>query len=82
MIDWLLNNHRSIIARSRWILVACAAALLAISRLPPTLMDRWLARVGVAAIALVFILWAVLALLAVFRPRLLDEIQRRRSETR
>ncbi len=79
MIDWILAHQPSVVRFSRWIVVACAFALLGISRLEPSPLNRIVAIVGLATIGLVFAAWLAIVLITIIRPRLFDDLRRRRS---
>jgi hypothetical protein len=80
MIDWLLANHPHFVRYSRWVLAACAAALLGIANLPRNPLDRVIAIVGLATIALVFAVWLALVLTTILRPRTFEDMRRRRAD--
>jgi uncharacterized membrane protein YhaH (DUF805 family) len=78
VVHWLLD-HRSEWARGgRWIVFGCAMALIAISRLPHGPVDRVLAIIALALVALVFVTWLVLVLAMVMIPRRLRDLDARR----
>lgn len=79
MIDWVLANHREIVRFSRWLVVACGAALFGIASLPHTTFNRLLAIAGLAAIGLVVVVWLSVVLVTILHPRLFAEIRQRRS---
>jgi len=79
MIDWVLAHHRNIVRFSRWIVVGCAVALLGISQLPPNPLDRLVALLGIAIIVPAFLIWLGVALITILRPRLFEDLRRRRS---
>jgi DNA-binding transcriptional LysR family regulator len=79
VIDWLLANHPHFIRFSRWIVVACAAALLGIARLPHSAVDRVIAIVGILLVGLVFALWLAVVLVTIIRPRTLADIRQSRA---
>jgi Na+/proline symporter len=80
MIDWLLANHPHLVRYRRWVVVACAAALLGIARLPPNPLDRVIAIAGLALVALVFAVWLAIMLVTILRPRLFEDMRRHRAE--
>jgi len=80
MIDWLLANHPHFIRFSRWIVVACGGALLAIASLPHNAVDRVIAIVGVLLVGLVFAIWLAIALITIIRPRIFADLRQRRAQ--
>jgi hypothetical protein len=80
MIDWLLANQPHFVRYSRWILAVCAAGLLGISRLPRSPVDRVIAIVGLAVVALLFGLWLMITLVTIMRPQAFTEMRRRRTD--
>lgn len=82
MIDWLLMNHHYFVRASRWIVMGCAAALLGFASLSPTPVNRIIALAGIAAVGLVFLIWLVIALVTIFRPRIFVQMRQRRANRR
>ncbi|PXA86406.1 hypothetical protein DMC47_34860 [Nostoc sp. 3335mG] len=80
MIDWLLSNHRHFVRFSRWIVAACATALVGIAGLPRTPFDRLAAIIGVSFVALIMLVWLVIVLVTILRPRIFAELRQRRAE--
>ena len=80
MINWLLSNHRGVIRASRWIVIACALALLGIAGLPHNAVDRAIGIVGIVLVAGAFLAWLALAVAMVVRPRLVHDLQRKRAD--
>jgi hypothetical protein len=79
VIDWLLINNRAFVRHSRWMMAGCAFALIAIASLPHNAVDRVLALIGLATVGVIFLLWLGVVLVTLVRPRLFDEMRRRRS---
>ncbi len=73
MRDWLARNHRTIVGNSRWTIMACGLALMALDALPRDPIGYALAMIGVMAVAVVFTLWAIVVGVAVIRPRTFDQ---------
>jgi uncharacterized membrane protein HdeD (DUF308 family) len=78
ILHWLLDHRANAIRASRWIVLACALSLIAISRLPHGPVDRVLAIVAIAGIALVFATWLSLVIATVLLPRRLRALDARR----
>ena len=79
MIDWLLSAQPHALRASRWIVLCCCLALLSLASLPHNAADRIIAIVGVTVIFVVFALWLGMVALAILKPRLFDDLRRKRS---
>jgi uncharacterized membrane protein YhaH (DUF805 family) len=78
IFNWLLDHRGEWVRASRWIVFGCAMALIAISQLPHGPVDRVLAIIALALVALVFATWLVLVLAVVMIPRRLRDLDARR----
>ena len=74
MIHWVVSQRFALIRYSRWILAACAFALVGIAQLPHNRLDRVLAIVGIAVVSLVFVMWFIVALVTILQPRLFERV--------
>ena len=77
MIHWIASNRSWMIHYSRWILAACAFALVGITQLPHTMFGRLVGMAGLCAIALVFLIWLSVALITILHPRLFGRVRRK-----
>jgi hypothetical protein len=80
LIDWLLANHRAIVAGSRYIVGGCALALIGIASLPHNSIDRVVAVIGILAIALIFLGWLAVIIVTIAHPRLFHRLRDRRRK--
>ena len=78
MIEWLLANHRGIVAGSRFIVGGCAVALIGIASLPHNNIDRFVAVIGILVIALIFLGWLAVIVVTIANPRLFHRSRDRR----
>jgi lipopolysaccharide/colanic/teichoic acid biosynthesis glycosyltransferase len=78
LIDWVLARQRGIVAGSRLIVAGCAFALIGIASLPHNAVDRVLAIIGLVLVAIVFVVWLAVVVLAIARPGLFHRLRERR----
>lgn len=80
MIDWVLARQRGIVGGSRLIVAGCAFALIGIASLPHNAVDRIVAIIGLALVAIVFFVWLAVVTLTIAHPRLFRQLRERRAE--
>jgi hypothetical protein len=80
MLGWLARNHRRVVRNSRWIIMACGFALLALDGLPRDPADHAIAMIGVGVVAAVFALWVAVVAVSVIRPRTFAQWHHRRHD--
>ena len=79
MIDWVLARQRGIVGGSRFIVAGCAFALIGIASLPHNAVDRIVAIIGLALVAIVFAVWLAVVALTIAHPRLFRRLRERRA---
>jgi hypothetical protein len=78
LIDWVLARQRGIVGGSRFIVAGCAFALIGIASLPHNALNRIVAIIGLALVAIVFFVWLAIVALTIAHPRLFRQLRERR----
>jgi hypothetical protein len=80
VINWWLGPHPNSYWLTRGLLFGCTGILLAVADLPHNTVDRVIALIAVAAVAVIFLLWLARVLILIVHPRLPQDMLRRRME--